>query len=69
MRVGQPLIGPIEDLRYHIDRCFASSGVENGYPWTGFDYEFAVSYRTAQCFTFRSIGVAVYRTTSVDQHS
>jgi protein tyrosine phosphatase len=41
MRVGEPLNEPLTDLRFHIDRCFAACGVENGYPWTGFDYEFA----------------------------
>jgi protein tyrosine phosphatase len=41
MRVGEPLNEPLSDLRFHIDRCFAACGVENGYPWTGFDYEFA----------------------------
>jgi protein tyrosine phosphatase len=51
MRVGLPLGEPISDLRYHIDRCFAACGVENGYPWTGFDYEFAFLENVSAMYT------------------
>jgi protein tyrosine phosphatase len=51
MRVGEPLNEPLSDLRFHIDRCFAACGVENGYPWTGFDYEFAFLENMSALFT------------------